>query len=588
MAPAAPPKPDPKDAHPRDPFREAVETVVFVVVLVLLLKLFVTEAFVIPTGSMAETLYGYQKVVVCPQCGHSFPVNANSEVEGDPNTRERSKLIGYTCPNCRHHGDFESGDVPAARSGDRVLVLKPLYELQSPKRGDVVVFKYPERPEDREHRAQNYIKRAMGFGGETVAIFHGELFTTKALTFAAEAGTDPLDLWKPGSMYKNNPAAVEKFEQSRAAGFPGGVEHFEIVRKPDSQVLADERIVWDNDHQPKGLKGQVPARWAAAGGGWKADDAAAPLVFTHDGAGLDWVRYQHLAWFRADATEGNVGTLVPWAWPLMGLKPEPGPVYNSLGYNAGVEVEVRRIPEGFPPYPAPRRFPPVDFVTEREPLGPDPRFLRGVDRMWVGDLILECEAEVGDPAAEVVLELSKGVNRYQAKFAGGNVTLSRTGPGAKEYASRPSGITKGTYSLRFANVDCRLRVWVDNRRIDFGTDGDYPPEFPEVANGDKAQGWTNENDRDAPASVGAAGPVTVRHLVLGRDIYYGQNSNTQDFASPETYYVQPGHYMCLGDNSAQSSDSRTWGTVPERLLLGKAVFVFWPFYPSPNRTGFIK
>ena len=69
-----------KDHHPRDPAREVIETVVFVVVLVLLLKLFVTEAFVIPTGSMAETLYGYQKLVTCPQCGYEFPVNSHDEV----------------------------------------------------------------------------------------------------------------------------------------------------------------------------------------------------------------------------------------------------------------------------------------------------------------------------------------------------------------------------------------------------------------------------------------------------------------------------------------------------------------------------
>ena len=57
---------------------------------------------------------------------------------------------------------------------------------------------------------------------------------------------------------------------------------------------------------------------------------------------------------------------------------------------------------------------------------------------------------------------------------------------------------------------------------------------------------------------------------------------------PMTFYVQPGHYLCLGDNSAQSSDSRKWGAVPERLMLGKAVFVFWPAYPPPSRIGFIK
>ena len=56
----------------KDSFREIVETVVFVIVLVLLLKTFVAEAFVIPTGSMAETLLGYQRWVTCSKCGHLY------------------------------------------------------------------------------------------------------------------------------------------------------------------------------------------------------------------------------------------------------------------------------------------------------------------------------------------------------------------------------------------------------------------------------------------------------------------------------------------------------------------------------------
>src|ERR1700730_6652508 len=70
-----------KEEHARDVVREIFETVVFVVVLVLMLKTFVAEAFVIPTGSMAETLYGYQKVVTCDECGYVFPVNCSSEVD---------------------------------------------------------------------------------------------------------------------------------------------------------------------------------------------------------------------------------------------------------------------------------------------------------------------------------------------------------------------------------------------------------------------------------------------------------------------------------------------------------------------------
>ncbi|HEX4612703.1 MAG TPA: S26 family signal peptidase, partial [Urbifossiella sp.] len=150
-APAADPKKKP--APPRDHVREAVETVVFVVVLVLLLKLFVTEAFVIPTGSMAETLYGIQKIITCQKCGFEFPVNSHDEVEGQQGTGRKQQLVGYCCPNCRYHGRVtDLTPVPASRTGDRVLVLKPIYHFNAlgrPARGDVVVFKFPKTPQER-------------------------------------------------------------------------------------------------------------------------------------------------------------------------------------------------------------------------------------------------------------------------------------------------------------------------------------------------------------------------------------------------------------------------------------------------------
>ena len=82
-----------------DGFRELLETIVFVVVLVLVLKSFIAEAFVIPTGSMAETLFGYQKQINCPSCKHRFPVNCSSEVEQMPGAGVMS-VSTATCPNC--------------------------------------------------------------------------------------------------------------------------------------------------------------------------------------------------------------------------------------------------------------------------------------------------------------------------------------------------------------------------------------------------------------------------------------------------------------------------------------------------------
>ena len=45
----------------------------------------------------------------------------------------------------------------------------------------------------------------------------------------------------------------------------------------------------------------------------------------------------------------------------------------------------------------------------------------------------------------------------------------------------------------------------------------------------------------------------------------------------ETYTVPEGHYFMMGDNSENSSDSRVWGSVPRRNLVGRALCVWWPF-----------
>src|SRR5690349_2079087 len=62
-------------------------------------------------------------------------------------------------------------------SGDRVLVSKPSYDngIVGPRRYDVVVFKYPSGPVER-NTPKNYIKRLLGLPGELIAIFFGRVY----------------------------------------------------------------------------------------------------------------------------------------------------------------------------------------------------------------------------------------------------------------------------------------------------------------------------------------------------------------------------------------------------------------------------
>ncbi len=43
------------------------------------------------------------------------------------------------------------------------------------------------------------------------------------------------------------------------------------------------------------------------------------------------------------------------------------------------------------------------------------------------------------------------------------------------------------------------------------------------------------------------------------------------------FTVRPKHYLAMGDNTLNSSDSRNWGDLPQENVIGKSFFVYWPF-----------
>lgn len=528
----------------KDGVRELVECVVFVVVLVLLLKSFVAEAFVIPTGSMAETLLGYQKNVVCPECNYEFPVNCSVEV--DPQQSEHTAVTGCWCPNCRRHIDFkEMGMNPPWYTGDRVLVSKFLYDfgllgMTHPNRYDVVVFKYPKEPQ-RDYVAMNYIKRLVGLPGETMAIYYGKLYHRDDLKYEDDK-SHPLDMWN--SSFTHRDEAVAQFDEDET--LEPRDRKFKILRKPPSKVLSERRLVYDNDHQATDLIAKIPPRWqAAVASPWKGDDARIPKRFETTGSGdaTTWLRYQHLV-PRDDRSGARVELIT-----------------DFMGYNTW-----------------------------------EPHHSRPAEN-WVGDLMLECEVQINAPQGQLVFELSRGPDRFHATWdlTTGKCTLSRLSDGnEKDLETQDTQLKKaGKYRIRFANVDDRLMVWVDSSHP-FGNGVTYDPP---------RQRGPTKNDLE-PASIGVKGgaSLAVSSLKLFRDTYYTlipPNNNpdagqTVDLSQPDrweplqklrplTMYVQPGHYLCLGDNSPESSDGRSWGLVPERLLLGRAMLVYWPYW----RAGII-
>ena len=50
---------------------------------------------------------------------------------------------------------------------------------------------------------------------------------------------------------------------------------------------------------------------------------------------------------------------------------------------------------------------------------------------------------------------------------------------------------------------------------------------------------------------------------------------------PRQVTIPPGHFFMMGDNRGESADSREWGPVPEKSIIGNAFFTYWP----PRRLG---
>jgi signal peptidase I len=103
--------------------REYAESVGTAVLIALLLRSFVVEAFKIPSGSM----------------------------------------------------------IPTLEVGDHIFVSKFIYDFRKPERGDVIVFKYPPNP------SIDYVKRVVAVAGDRVEIKAGRVWVNGSTAAAGEA-----------------------------------------------------------------------------------------------------------------------------------------------------------------------------------------------------------------------------------------------------------------------------------------------------------------------------------------------------------------------------------------------------------------
>lgn len=139
---------DPKSEgeKPKEPFFiDTSKSFFSVLLLVLIIRSFVAEPFRIPSGSMIPTL---------------------------------------------HVGDFLV--VTKYSYGLRLPIInKKILNTGTPKRGDVVVFRYPENPK------LDYIKRIVGLPGDTITYFNNQLYINdEQVSLSDPVNTDYMDVDK--------------------------------------------------------------------------------------------------------------------------------------------------------------------------------------------------------------------------------------------------------------------------------------------------------------------------------------------------------------------------------------------------------
>ena len=84
-----------------------------------------------------------------------------------------------------------------------------------------------------------------------------------------------------------------------------------------------------------------------------------------------------------------------------------------------------------------------------------------------------------------------------------------------------------------------------------------------------------------------------RLKVIGGSVYINGRRQDESFAHldaqcptcnlPREITIPKGQYYMMGDNRGESEDSRVWGPVPKKWMIGKAFMTYWP----PGRIGLL-
>jgi signal peptidase I len=196
----------------------------------------------------------------------------------------------------------------------------------------------------------------------------------------------------------------------------------------------------------------------------------------------------------------------------------------------------------------------------------------------VGEIKWDVEVTL-DRAGVLRLAIDEDELHYVGAVRFGNAaaktSLRASGQGSTAVESDFAAEPGKPHRVTLSNASGRLEVAVDDAKV-LSCEHPLPEREQSVSSG-------------AALSVESA-TAEFSRVRLFRGIYY-RPPDSGDFAmdtsgrrvmswdsltAPEGYRLREGQYLMLGDNQPNSLDSRYWGTVPERNLIGRGVVLWWP------------
>ena len=548
---------------PREGVKDTVDSVVVAFILAFVFRAFLIEAFVIPTGSMAATLYGKHGTITCEDCGWEFAYGLADQSVHRLRARSAGAVTDQTavvCQNCGHKNQsLRTTDVAGnAEPGDRILVLKWPFDLGGdllgPQRWDVTVFKDPSRgrpgltrPASARDGTQNYIKRLVGLPGEVLEIIDGDVYAAPVseLSEGALATLDARRRLKYLQYQDRDPSTPTRRQlREGSTGLRPLLDELDqklrICRKPPTAQQSLWAVVYHHDYPP------LPP------------DPGQP------------------SWVAGRRNESH--------WDCSGRRIRG----KCLGQDGGYVLFSGKNGRPFVSDAC-------AYNTSQSALNP------------VSDLKLQFVLVPHDGNGALGLALSRYGDTFWAEIRlDGRVALYRTGGPRPDENAEPLCTNRlvplepyRPVEIAFENVDYRVSLNVNGYEVLATTDVQYAPDLSRLRSLLAAPVGRRLSPRPRIAAVDLE--FELWHVVLRRDVYYSSLGNelparnglrTGWATTNNPIWLREGEYFMLGDNSAASKDSRLWdapgdhlavrgeayqlGTVPEDQLIGRAFFVYWP------------